>query len=94
LLLPEAWTRRARIGALYREVFSGPGGEQVLNDLLREAGVLSVSAVAGDPGMTHFNDGKRAIGLHIIERMRWTEPMMLELAKRQANASLANTGAE
>jgi hypothetical protein len=92
LLLPDPWTRRARIGALYREVFGTAAGEKVLADLLKETGLLQVSSVAGDPHMTHFNDGKRAIGLHVVERMRWTEGALIELAKRQTNASLSDQG--
>lgn len=88
MALPDLLRKRARIGALYRQVFEAPGGAEVLADLLREAGLLEVSSVAGDPSMTHFRDGKRAVGLHVINRMRWTEAQLLELARRQTDAGL------
>jgi hypothetical protein len=84
----EALRRRASIAHSYRSAFSGGTGEAVLHDLLREAGVLSVSHVEGDSHATAFNDGKRAMGLHICERLRWSEMQLLKLAEQQTQDRL------
>jgi hypothetical protein len=71
----------ALIGA-YRELFENhPAGRMVLTDLLREGGVLSISFQPGDPHATAFNDGKRAMALHVMERLRWSEGQLLQLAR-------------
>lgn len=70
-------------GEAYARVYASPDGREVFDDLLREAGVLEVSTVAGDPYMTHFNDGKKAIGLYIFAQMRWSAGELRELAAAQ-----------
>ena len=78
---------RTALARAYREVFAGSAGHLVLTDLLRSAGVLEVATVRGDPAMTHFNDGRRSLGLLLIERLRWSEGELLKLAEDRARAS-------
>lgn len=93
-MLPEAVRRAlARLGRVpraYQDVFRSPAGEIVLQDLAREAGVLAVATVRGDPTMSAFNDGKRAVWLHIARQLRWTEAQLMTLAEQAADQSVAD----
>jgi hypothetical protein len=72
----------------YQAVYGWPEGERVIHDILREAGVLSVAHVEGDPGTSQFNDGKRALGLFVIQRLRWSEGELVKLARLQTTEQL------
>lgn len=80
--------RRMAIVGDYHAVYNSPEGERVIQDILRESGLLSVGHVAGDPGSSSFNDGKRAVGLAIIQRLRWSEGELVKLARLQTAAEL------
>jgi hypothetical protein len=73
--------RRQRLPGQYQEVFTGDAGQAVLADLARECGLLGTSMVAGDPGMTAFNEGKRAALLHIMGRLRQTPADVQQMAE-------------
>lgn len=75
--------QRMQIAGDYHTVYNMAEGERMIVDLLRESGVLSVSHVAGDPGSSAFNDGKRAMGLYLIQRLRWSEGQLVKLARIQ-----------
>lgn len=75
-----------RVRRAYR-IFDTPEGRMVLGDLFNAAGMLSPATVEGDPYLTHFNDGKRALALHILERLRWSEMELLRLAQERADDS-------
>ncbi len=81
--------RRQRIGAAYRQVFGTPEGKVVLRDLLGTAGVLAVSHEPGDSHHTAFVDGRRSMGLEIMQRMRWTEGELNALAAERTAERLA-----
>jgi hypothetical protein len=51
----------------YRAVFASPMGQEVLADLLRRTGVARATFVAGDPGVSAFNEGQRRVGLYVLE---------------------------
>lgn len=44
-------------------------GKAVLRDLAMEAYLVQTTMVAGDPGLTAFNEGRRSLFLHIINRL-------------------------
>lgn len=82
-------TRRARgIADAYRRLYRTPDGKAVIDDILRDAGIFDVSTVRGDPYMTHFNDGRRAVGLGVIEKMRWSEPELIALAEERTRQDI------
>lgn len=81
--------RLRRLAEAYRSVFTGPDGETVLHDLLREAGVLS-DGFDGDTGLMAYNEGRRSLALHILNKLRWTEPHMVALAARRADETVTN----
>jgi hypothetical protein len=61
--------KRLALADAYSQVFGLPAGQVVLRDLIREGGVLSVAA---DPDDSRFYDGKRALALHVLDRLRWS----------------------
>lgn len=76
--------RRIALARAYRNVFASPGppgdAQLVLHDILREGGILSTSV---EPGLTKFNEGKRALALYILARLRWKEGDAVRLAEAQ-----------
>jgi hypothetical protein len=76
----DQWKRERATASAYKRVFESPEGEIVLRDLITEGGLLSVSHVSGDSHDTAFNDGKRALALHIFQRLRWSEPELVKIA--------------
>jgi hypothetical protein len=50
----------------YRQVFGSQAGQRVLADILRRAGIMQTSFDAV-PAIAAYNEGKRRIGLEIIE---------------------------
>jgi hypothetical protein len=85
---------KARKSAAYRAVFETPEGEIVLQDILREGGLLEVATVDGDPYATHFRDGKRALALHIVETLSWSESQVVAFAQSQTGEALGQLMAE
>lgn len=68
---PEAQQRRlaeerAALASDYRHVFASPAGQNVLADILRRAEVMQDS-FAADPLVAAYNQGRRRIGLEIID---------------------------
>ena len=86
--------RRYALATAYSRAFGSPEGQLVLRDLLREGGMLSVSHVEGDAHSTAFNDGKRALALHIVQRLRWSEGELLQLGQELAADTLAGMEAQ
>lgn len=81
---------RLQIATAYQRVYESAEGRDVIHDILREGGVLSVAHVEGDPGTSQFNDGKRALAIFICERLRWSEPELVALARETTTDQLAN----
>lgn len=59
---------RIDLGDTYRRVYDGADGEVVLRDILREAGLLEI---ARDPNDRGFYEGKRAMAIFILGRLRF-----------------------
>lgn len=78
-----AHKRRETIGDAYRRLFDTPDGKLVLADLLKEGRLFDVSVEAGDPLTTGLNDGRRALALVILERLRWSEMEILALSRER-----------
>lgn len=83
-----AFRRQAVLADAYHEVYASPAGQLVIHDILKDAGLL---VVAADPTDSRFYDGKRAVALHVVNRLRWSEAMLVELAKRTTEETLADT---
>lgn len=75
---------RAFLAEDYRITFGSPMGQRVLADILRRAGVMQTTFDAHPPTAA-FNEGRRRIGLEIIEMIN-ADP-----APQQAMATTGNT---
>jgi len=64
----------------YKEAFRGPAGEFLLASLMDFTGFYKQS-FSTDPYQTAFNEGKRAIGLHIIQMLALTEEDVRNLVR-------------
>ena len=55
---------------LYKQTFNTDSGSKVLADLEARCNFNTLSYVAGDANATAFEEGKRAVILHIYNMMR------------------------
>lgn len=67
--------------AKYKEVFNGSIGEFVLASIFDFAGFYKQSFVVNDPHTTAFNEGKRAVALHILQLIALKEEDIRELVR-------------
>ena len=65
----------------YDSVFSGLDGKFVLGSLMDVAGFFKSSFSPGDPHQTSYNEGKRAIALHLIQILGITEQDAREMVR-------------
>lgn len=84
-----AFRHRSGLASAYDDLYRTPQGKMVIDDLLKRTGLLEVSHVIGDPASTSYRDGRRSIGLEIIDAMRWTEGKLVELSKEQSSERVA-----
>lgn len=78
----------------FKRVFAGGDGEYVLASLLDSTGFYKQSFSA-DPYQTAFNEGKRAIGLQIIQMLDLKEEDLRNLVRgyrEELFKSAENTG--
>lgn len=80
--------RWRKIPRVYQDTFQTDAGVVALRDLATFCGVLETSVMAGDPQITAFNEGKRAVFLHIANHLRWNERDVLRLAESAARAKI------
>ena len=84
--------RQGRLTRAYRDLEKTPAGRLLLADLLGACGVLEVTHTPGDPHETAFREGRRSIGLHVLERLRWSEGELVELARRRTTETINAAG--
>ena len=65
----ESLKQRLSLHQHYQTIFESPQGKAVLHDLLAACGMFRTSQDS-NPHTTAFNEGKRVIALHILDRMR------------------------
>lgn len=69
-MLAEAW----------RQLAAHPAGEIVLRDLFNAAGLFETPEMPGDTNGTYVRIGRHQMGLHVMQRLRWSVSEALELA--------------
>ena len=71
--------REAKIARLqdYKSAFESESGKRVLWELMKECRFLEISTTAQDPYTTCFNDGKRSLILHIINRLKYDPKIIM-----------------
>lgn len=85
----ERMAPRLRLARAYQATFDTLDGKRVLHDILREGGVLTTSMFEGDQGhATAFREGKRALALHVLERLRWSEAEIVAFAQERTSAQI------
>lgn len=60
----------AKMKLMYNDLFTGEAGKKVLADLEARCNWRTSSYVAGDANATAFEEGKRAVLLHIHNMLR------------------------
>ena len=60
----------AQLKVMYKDTFGGNAGKKVLEDLELRCNWRASSYVAGDANATAFEEGKRAVILHIYNMMK------------------------
>jgi hypothetical protein len=63
---PEVAQEQAALAQAYRQTFATEQGRAVLADLLRRAGLMQ-SSFSGEPLETAYREGRRRLGLEIVE---------------------------
>lgn len=86
--LLEALKRRVRVADAYAAIYALPHGKIVLDDLLRKSGLLEISPAED----SRFYDGRRSMGLEILQALRWTEGELVRLAKETTLNDTAERG--
>ena len=57
----------------YKDIFNTETGKTVLKDIAHFSGANKVSFVPGDPHLTSYKEGMRAVYLHIAKILNQTE---------------------
>ena len=60
----------AQLKTMYRDTFGDNAGKKVLSDLELRCNWRASSYVAGDANATAFEEGKRAVILHVYNMMK------------------------
>jgi hypothetical protein len=60
----------AQLKVMYKDIFGDNAGKKVLSDLEARCNWRSTSYVAGDANATAYEEGKRAVILHIYNMMK------------------------
>lgn len=76
-------SERALLSDDYRHVFASEPGQRVLADILRRAGVMQ-DCFDAHPPIAAYNEGKRRMGLEIIEMIN-ADPADQEHLARSGN---------
>lgn len=81
------WISRAALGEAYRRLYETSDGKLVLDDIMRQGGMIDDVFVGGATDVTAYNSGKRALALHVLRATQGglSEVVALEL-QRQAES--------
>ena len=92
---PEVAQEQAALTLAYRQTFASEQGRLVLADLLRRAGLLQ-SSFCADPHETAYREGRRRLGLEIVEAInRDPDAVMAMMTSGETNSLFPNpTGDE
>lgn len=84
-------TKRIALAQSYQSVFGSTEGQIVLRDVIAQAGLLTAQHDPSDP---RFWDGKQAIALHILERLRWSVAELQLLGQEISHEALVDREAQ
>lgn len=76
----KSWKKKHILLKAFNEVFDNDNGKKVLYNIAEESGFLSCCTTPdGNPVLSAFNDGKRAVFLYIVKMLDLTERDILEI---------------
>ena len=87
--LRSSMRRSARLARAYQHVWSTPEGQIVFNDLFGISGLLLDRQAPCDPDTRSADAGARGVGIHILQRLRWSEGELVALARQHTADRLA-----
>lgn len=64
----------------YHQAFETPGGQRVLEDILKYCHVLEPLMGAIDTNSIILREGRRDVGVTILQKLNWNEKDFVELA--------------
>lgn len=76
----DAALRERQLRLDYRRVFATEEGGRVLADILARAGVMQSSYTIGDSHETAFREGRRRLGLELVEMINSDPEALTKLA--------------
>lgn len=79
--------QRLDLADAYQKAFATPEGRMVLRDLLQAAGLLDGVFDGADREI--FKAGRRSLGVHIVDRLRWSAMEMAQLGQEMTAEQLA-----
>ena len=85
----DVFVRNRKLRDAYRNIFDGNNvsGEAVLSDLYNCCRMGKPTYCVGDPYQTAYNEGLRAVFLHIFSLMNADEKRLAELERESQEAS-------
>jgi hypothetical protein len=87
---PEVALESAALAMAYRHTFATEQGRTVLADLLRRAGIMQ-SSFSSDPLETAYREGRRRLGLEIVEAInRDPEAVLAMVTSGETNSLFPN----
>jgi hypothetical protein len=84
---PEVMHEQAELAQAYRHTFGTEQGRVVLADLLRRAGLMQ-SSYSGDPLETAYREGRRRLGLEVVEAINRDPDAVLAMVTSGETSSL------
>jgi hypothetical protein len=90
----EVAQEQAALAQAYRQTFATEQGRLVLADVLRRAGLMQ-SSFAADPHETAYREGRRRIGLEIVEAInRDPDAVLAMMTSGETNTLFPNPTGE
>jgi hypothetical protein len=84
---PQVAQEQAALAQAYRQTFATEQGRVVLADLLRRAGLMQ-SSFSGDPLETAYREGRRRLGLEVVEAINRDPDAVLAMVTSGETSSL------
>jgi hypothetical protein len=91
-LRKEAEKAHALLLAQYQDVLRTRAGRAVVADILNASGVLA-GVFDKDPGVMAYSEGRRSIGLHVIDRCEYADYVKIMMEDKNARSSTDTTDA-
>lgn len=75
--LSRTYREQQRLAQAYKSVWETDSGRRVLNDIIRQSGVFAPTGTGDDAA---FDAGRRAVGLHALEKISLNNETLMALS--------------